>query len=324
MAQSGSSAAAWRKERSASKYQKPCNWPDALVEELLGFRTRVRDGKVHVAGAAHQIGLLPRPFVEGLAVHRVAGRRATGVRRGLWLGWPRRRPAGLASVLTFPSAPGRFAAYWRAADRGGQRDGRRILRAEDREARACDFSKAGDCARPRGTRSTLAGPASDCNEPAGRRRGGRHCDAREMSHEHIRSISTRRQAFADHRRQPWAGARNGAGHRRCRGRRRPGGPRCREPGSHGRRHPPAGSQAVTIDCDVGQPDACQEMCQRALADHGPIDILINNVGGRRINVPTAQLPLDKWQEIVHLNLTSTFLCTKLIGGAMVAADAAAG
>ncbi len=79
-----------------------------------------------------------------------------------------------------------------------------------------------------------------------------------------------------------------------------------------------GRQAFTISCDVGQPDACQAMCERALSDYGPIDILINNVGGRRINVPTTQLPLEKWREIVDLNLTSTFLCTKLIGGAMVA------
>jgi NAD(P)-dependent dehydrogenase (short-subunit alcohol dehydrogenase family) len=59
-----------------------------------------------------------------------------------------------------------------------------------------------------------------------------------------------------------------------------------------------------------------------LAEHGPIDILVNNVGGRRLNVPTAQLPLDKWREIIDLNLTSTFLCTKIIGGAMLASKLA--
>ena len=30
------------------------------------------------------------------------------------------------------------------------------------------------------------------------------------------------------------------------------------------------------------------------------------------------MPLDTWRELIDLNLTSTFLCTKLIGGAMVA------
>ncbi len=82
-----------------------------------------------------------------------------------------------------------------------------------------------------------------------------------------------------------------------------------------------GRQAVTIIADVGQPAEAERACQMALDRHGPIDILINNVGGRRIDIPTAEMPLDKWQSIIDLNLTSTFLCTKLIGGAMVARGA---
>ena len=78
-----------------------------------------------------------------------------------------------------------------------------------------------------------------------------------------------------------------------------------------------GRSADTITCDVGQPDACQQMCERALAEHGPIDILINNVGGRRVNVPTEEMPLELWHELMDLNLTATFLCTRLIGGSMV-------
>ena len=79
-----------------------------------------------------------------------------------------------------------------------------------------------------------------------------------------------------------------------------------------------GQQAVTITADVGQLDQCEDACQTALQEHGPIDILINNVGGRRIDIPTADMPLEEWKRILDLNLNSTFLCTKLIGGAMVA------
>lgn len=79
-----------------------------------------------------------------------------------------------------------------------------------------------------------------------------------------------------------------------------------------------GRQAWIIAADVGVPAEAERACQIALEKHGPIDILINNVGGRRINVPTESLPLEQWQQIIDLNLTSTFLCTKLIGGAMVA------
>src|SRR5262245_40049249 len=73
----------------------------------------------------------------------------------------------------------------------------------------------------------------------------------------------------------------------------------------------------TLAADVGVPLEAEQACREAIERFGPIDILINNVGGRRINIATEDLPLDKWQSIIDLNLTSTFLCTKLIGGEMV-------
>jgi len=79
-----------------------------------------------------------------------------------------------------------------------------------------------------------------------------------------------------------------------------------------------GRQAATLTADVSQLDQCEAVCQKALDEHGPIDILINNVGGRRIDIPTTEMPLEQWLNILDLNLNSTFLCTKLIGGAMVA------
>jgi gluconate 5-dehydrogenase len=72
-----------------------------------------------------------------------------------------------------------------------------------------------------------------------------------------------------------------------------------------------------ITADVGRPSGAERMCREAL-ELGPIDILINNVGGRRISVPTEELLLEQWQDILDLNLTSAFLCCKLIGGSMVA------
>jgi len=80
-----------------------------------------------------------------------------------------------------------------------------------------------------------------------------------------------------------------------------------------------GREAHTVAADFSQPESVEQACQQVLADFGPIDIVINNVGGRRFNIPTAQLPLDKWQEILNLNLTATFLCTRILGSAMIAA-----
>jgi gluconate 5-dehydrogenase len=77
-----------------------------------------------------------------------------------------------------------------------------------------------------------------------------------------------------------------------------------------------GRQAWTINADVGVTDQCEQACKEALA-LGPIDILINNVGGRRENIPTQDMPLEKWRALMDLNLTSAFLATKLIGKSMI-------
>jgi len=78
-----------------------------------------------------------------------------------------------------------------------------------------------------------------------------------------------------------------------------------------------GRHAWSMTGDVGNLDDCQRVCREAVEQHGPIDILINNVGGRRYDIPTEEMPLERWREILDLNLNSTFLCTKIIGGHMI-------
>jgi len=78
-----------------------------------------------------------------------------------------------------------------------------------------------------------------------------------------------------------------------------------------------GRTAALIQADMSQPGEAERACRTALEQHGPIHILVNNVGGRRLDVPTEELRLDQWQETVDLNLTGTFIGTKMVGGAMV-------
>src|SRR5258708_4313672 len=75
-----------------------------------------------------------------------------------------------------------------------------------------------------------------------------------------------------------------------------------------------GRQAWTFAGDVGQPAVCEELCRRVLAEAGPIDILVNNVGGRNIDVAVENADLDTWQKLVDLNLTHCFPCTKIHRG----------
>jgi NAD(P)-dependent dehydrogenase (short-subunit alcohol dehydrogenase family) len=77
-----------------------------------------------------------------------------------------------------------------------------------------------------------------------------------------------------------------------------------------------GRKAWTIEADMGAPDQCEKACAEAIA-LGPIDILINNVGNREVNVPIEEEPLETWQRMVDLNLTSCFIGTKLVGKAMI-------
>lgn len=73
----------------------------------------------------------------------------------------------------------------------------------------------------------------------------------------------------------------------------------------------------SIQADLSSPNQAENLCENLLRDYGPIDILINNVGGRRINTPTEDLKLEDWQRIIDLNLTQAFLLTKHLGAAMI-------
>jgi gluconate 5-dehydrogenase len=79
-----------------------------------------------------------------------------------------------------------------------------------------------------------------------------------------------------------------------------------------------GRRVDVLAADVGSGPGAEAACARALAEHGPVDVLVNNVGGRREDVPTESMPLETWQRLFDLNLTGAVACTKVIGGAMLA------
>lgn len=80
-----------------------------------------------------------------------------------------------------------------------------------------------------------------------------------------------------------------------------------------------GRQALPLAADMAVPETAIATCERALAEAGPIDILVNNVGGRRENVAIEAHPLESWRALMDLNLTTAVSCTRVIGAAMIAA-----
>lgn len=73
-----------------------------------------------------------------------------------------------------------------------------------------------------------------------------------------------------------------------------------------------------IAADVGTIDGATAACDAALALGRDIDILVNNVGGRRLDVAVEDMPLTKWQELFDLNLTSALVCCQMLGKPMLA------
>jgi NAD(P)-dependent dehydrogenase (short-subunit alcohol dehydrogenase family) len=78
-----------------------------------------------------------------------------------------------------------------------------------------------------------------------------------------------------------------------------------------------GVEVATLVGDVSVPEEAEEAARRAVGNWGPIDVLVNNVGGRRFNVPTEEMPTETWRTQLDLNVTSAFVCTKIVGGEMV-------
>ena len=78
-----------------------------------------------------------------------------------------------------------------------------------------------------------------------------------------------------------------------------------------------GRRVATLAADVGRPADSEAAAAAVVAGHGPIDILVNNVGGRRIDPPIEDQSLADWQAIIDLNLTSAFLWSRIVGGSML-------
>ncbi len=78
-----------------------------------------------------------------------------------------------------------------------------------------------------------------------------------------------------------------------------------------------GREVWTFAADIARPADCEALCARVLTEAPPIDILVNNVGGRDLDIKIEDTDLATWARFVDLNLTHVFICTRTIGGAML-------
>lgn len=74
---------------------------------------------------------------------------------------------------------------------------------------------------------------------------------------------------------------------------------------------------AVVQGDVSTPEGAAIACDDAMAIGRPIDILVNNVGGRRVDIPTEDFPITEWQQYFDLNLTSALVCCQKLGKPML-------
>lgn len=75
--------------------------------------------------------------------------------------------------------------------------------------------------------------------------------------------------------------------------------------------------AIGKKCDVSKPEEVQAVVDETISEFGTVDILINNAGISWGAMPE-DMPLEKWQQVLNVNLTGCFLFAQAAGRAMLA------
>jgi NAD(P)-dependent dehydrogenase (short-subunit alcohol dehydrogenase family) len=87
------------------------------------------------------------------------------------------------------------------------------------------------------------------------------------------------------------------------------------------RSPPAVSDALYVETDVSDEASVERLLERTLETFGGVDVLVNcaNVSQRS---SVADIDVEEWREVVDVNLTGTFLVSKVFMDHLTHADGA--
>ena len=77
-----------------------------------------------------------------------------------------------------------------------------------------------------------------------------------------------------------------------------------------------GGRALGIVCDVSDEGQVEAMVARVRDAYGGVDILVNNAGILG-GLSVLDMPVERWNRQIAVNLTGTFLCTKHVARLMV-------
>jgi glucose 1-dehydrogenase len=70
-----------------------------------------------------------------------------------------------------------------------------------------------------------------------------------------------------------------------------------------------GGSGFIFQADVSEEEKVEEMFRKAEEIYGRIDVLVNNAGVQQDSA-FAEMTLDQWNKVMHINLTGQFLCAR--------------
>jgi 3-oxoacyl-[acyl-carrier protein] reductase len=80
-----------------------------------------------------------------------------------------------------------------------------------------------------------------------------------------------------------------------------------------------GGRAIYIHTQVADRASVEAMVQRAVAEFGRIDILVNNAAILGENGPMLEVSQEVWDRVIAVNQTGVFICSQVAGRVMAAA-----
>ena len=77
-----------------------------------------------------------------------------------------------------------------------------------------------------------------------------------------------------------------------------------------------GCRTLGLKADVTDFEQAQGVVDRVVSEFGRLDVLINNAGVN-LRKPTVDMSVPEWQQVVDINLTGPFICSKAVAPQML-------
>lgn len=77
-----------------------------------------------------------------------------------------------------------------------------------------------------------------------------------------------------------------------------------------------GVSVHAMTCDVANVSSVEQVVQQTLAKCGKIDVLVNNAG-LTWGAPAETMPLERWQQVIDVNISGTFFMSQVVGRHML-------